>query len=146
MANKSILELSRELKDTFPNIFDMTNLSQAWAYKYDSQQKGISIHADDARVNVNFWITDDSANLNKQTGGMIIWGKEPSLDTKFSEFNSLSSIPRMEEEVKNTDSVKIPYKSNRAVIFNSKLYHATDDINFKDDYINRRINVTFLYK
>ena len=146
MANKSILELSRELKDTFPNIFDMSNLSQAWAYKYDSQQKGISIHADDARVNVNFWITDDSANLNKQTGGMIIWGKEPSLDTKFSEFNSLSSIPRMEEEVKNTDSVKIPYKSNRAVIFNSKLYHATDDINFKDDYINRRINVTFLYK
>tara|TARA_B100000900_G_scaffold408410_1_gene422634 strand:- start:934 stop:2463 length:1530 start_codon:yes stop_codon:yes gene_type:complete len=146
LANKSVLELSKELKETFPSIFDMLSLSQAWAYKYDSQQKGISIHADDAKVNVNFWITDDSANLNKQTGGMIVWGKEPSLDTKFSEFNSLSSIPKMEEEVKNTNPIKIPYKSNRAVIFNSKLYHATDDIDFKDDYINRRINVTFLYK
>ncbi len=146
MANKAILEHSNELRETFPNIFSNYYLSQAWAFKYDSEQKGISIHADDAKVNVNFWITDDSANLNDKTGGLIIWGKKPTLDTKFSEFNSISSIPKMEEDVKNTDSIKIPYKANRAVVFNSKLYHATDDINFKDDYINRRINVTFLYK
>ena len=146
MANKAILELSKELKETFPKIFSSYNLSQAWAFKYDSKQKGISIHADDAKINVNFWITDDSANLNKETGGLIIWSKKPSLDTKFSDFNSLSSIPKMEEEVKKTDSIRIPYRANRAVVFNSKLYHATDNIDFKDDYINRRINVTFLYK
>ncbi len=146
MANKPFLELSKELKDYFPSIFNTFHLSQAWAFKYDSQQKGISIHADDAKVNVNFWITDDSANLDEQTGGLIVWQKKPSLDTKFSDFNSISSVPKMEEEVKNSDSIRIPYKANRAVVFNSKLYHATDNINFKDDYINRRINVTFLYK
>ena len=146
MANRAILELSNELRVNFSNIFGNYNLSQAWAFKYDSQQKGISIHADDAKVNVNFWITDDSANLNRDTGGLVVWEKKPSLDTKFSDFNSLLSVGKMQEEVQNTGSIKIPYKANRAVVFNSKLYHATDDINFKDDYINRRINVTFLYK
>ena len=146
MANKSVLELSSELRDTFPDIFKTCNLSQAWAFKYDSQQKGISIHADDAKVNVNFWITDDSANLDKQSGGLIIWEKRPSLNTKFSDYNSIEAVSKMEDEVKNTNSIKIPYKANRAIVFNSKLYHATDNINFKDDYINRRINVTFLYK
>ena len=39
----------------------------------------------------------------------------------------------------------IPYKENRAVIFNSQLYHATDDFSFEESYENRRINITFLY-
>ena len=51
----------------------------------------------------------------------------------------------MLQDVSKADFIKIPYKSNRAIIFNSKLYHATDNINFDSKYINRRINVTFLY-
>ena len=39
----------------------------------------------------------------------------------------------------------IPYKENRAVIFNSKLFHSTDDFKFDNSYANRRVNITFLY-
>ena len=55
-------------------------------------------------------------------------------------------MDKIKDEIKDTDSLRIPYKSNRAVIFNSKLYHVTDKIEFKDNYIDRRVNVTFLYK
>ena len=41
--------------------------------------------------------------------------------------------------------ITIPYKANRAVIFDSDLFHKTDRIDFKDGYLNRRINVTLLY-
>ena len=75
MANKPLLEFSDELKKSFKKIFTNHYLSQAWAFKYDSKQEGIGIHADDAKVNVNFWITDDSSNLNLNNGGMIIWKK-----------------------------------------------------------------------
>jgi|TARA_B110000090_G_scaffold127152_1_gene140567 hypothetical protein len=37
----------------------------------------------------------------------------------------------------------IPYNENRAVIFNSNLFHETDAIDFKDGY-EKRINVTML--
>jgi len=39
----------------------------------------------------------------------------------------------------------IPYRANRAVIFDSDLFHQTDTIRFKPGYCNRRINVTLLY-
>jgi hypothetical protein len=31
------------------------------------------------------------------------------------------------------------------VVFNSDLFHETDDSTFKDEYLNRRINITLLY-
>lgn len=42
-------------------------------------------------------------------------------------------------------TVKIPYQTNRAIIFNSDLFHETDEIAFKNDYLDRRINITLLY-
>jgi hypothetical protein len=41
--------------------------------------------------------------------------------------------------------VTIPYRANRAVIFDSDLFHETDRIEFRDGYKNRRINITMLY-
>ena len=41
--------------------------------------------------------------------------------------------------------VRIPYRCNRAVIFNSDLFHETDDVRFQDTYLSRRINITLLY-
>ena len=39
----------------------------------------------------------------------------------------------------------MPYRANRAVIFNSELLHQTNKVRFKPGYANRRINVTLLY-
>jgi tetratricopeptide (TPR) repeat protein len=145
MSNMAILQFSQELKHKFKNILDEYHLIQAWAFKYDSDQKGINIHADDAKVNINFWITENESNLDKNSGGMIIWKKKPNINQSFDDFNSSETSNRRYDEVKNIDSIKVPYKANRVVIFNSKLYHATDEINFKNSYINRRVNVTLLY-
>jgi hypothetical protein len=145
MANKPILQFSKDLTLKLPNIFNKYHLTQAWAFKYDSQQKGIGIHADDAKVNVNLWLTSENANLDNHSGGMIIWKKKPNETSNFSDYNSSVNSEKMLQDVSESDYIRIPYKANRAVIFNSKLYHATDDINFDNKYINRRINVTFLY-
>ena len=146
MANKSFLEFSNELIKSFKSIFKQYHLSQAWAFKYDSRREGIGIHADDAKVNVNFWITPSSANKNPDNGGMIVWKKMPDKKATFKDFNSLKSMDKMNEDIKDADYVKVPYKANRAVIFNSKLYHVTDKIEFGDNYKDRRVNVTLLYK
>ena len=42
-------------------------------------------------------------------------------------------------------SVTIPYRSNRAVIFEPCLFHEMDRIVFKEGYLNRRINITLFY-
>lgn len=39
----------------------------------------------------------------------------------------------------------IPYRQNRAVIFDSDLFHASDEVRPRPGYENPRINVTLLY-
>ena len=45
----------------------------------------------------------------------------------------------------NAKCTNVPYKFNRAVLFNSAYFHETDEIDFKDEYEGRRINMTYLF-
>jgi len=146
-ASPLLFQIAEELRRTFPRIFKHHRLTQAWAFKHDSARRGLNIHADAAAVNVNFWITPDEANLNPDTGGLVVYDKEAPKEWNFKDYNSdqnKSKILTWLREV-GAQAVKIPYRANRAVVFNSDLFHETDEISFKDDYASRRINVTLLY-
>ena len=41
--------------------------------------------------------------------------------------------------------IRVPYRQNRAIIFNSDLFHATEAVHFRPDYRSHRINITMLY-
>ena len=124
---------------------------QLWAYKYDCRARdkapfdGISAHADFAAINVNFWITPKSANLNKLSGGLVVYNSEAPQEWDFKTYNSDDKRIREEIAMRGGNKNVIPYNENRAVIFNSNLFHETDNIDFKDGYENRRINVTMLF-
>jgi tetratricopeptide (TPR) repeat protein len=146
-ATPLLLQVADDLRRTLPGIFRSHPLTQAWAFKQDSARRGLNIHADAAAVNVNFWITADDANLDQASGGLVVWNKEAPRDWNFKEYNSSANRGRIYEWLKQegADEIKIPYRSNRAVIFNSDLFHESDEISFKEGYTNRRINITLLY-
>jgi tetratricopeptide (TPR) repeat protein len=142
-----LLQIAEELRTTFPGIFKNHLLNQGWAFKHDSALRGLNMHADAAAVNVNFWITPDEANLDPDSGGLIVWNKEAPDEWDFKEYNNEKNEGKIREflERNQAEAFTIPHRQNRAVIFNSNLFHKTDTISFKDDYENRRINVTLLY-
>jgi tetratricopeptide (TPR) repeat protein len=146
-ASPLLLQIAEELRLKFPRIFKQHRLTQAWAFKHDSARRGLNIHADAAAVNVNFWITPDEANLNQETGGLVVYDKEAPRDWNFQEYNSDKNKPKILAWLTQVGAkaVKIPYRANRAVVFNSDLFHETDEIAFKDDYLSRRVNITLLY-
>jgi len=67
------------------------------------------------------------------------------LEWGFKSYNN--NEEKIREEILKSDQKKtiVPYNENRVVIFNSNLFHETDNIKFKDGYENRRINVTMLF-
>jgi tetratricopeptide (TPR) repeat protein len=140
-----LAQVAEELGTTFPEIFAAHPLRYHWAFKYDSKLDGIGIHADEAAVNVNFWITPDEANHDPQGGGLVIWDKQAPLEWDFAKFNSDESAAYDFLASSGAKPIKIPYRANRAVIFDSNLFHKTDEISFADGYENRRINITMLY-
>lgn len=146
-ASPLLLQIAEELRLKFPRIFKQHRLTQAWAFKHDSARRGLNIHADAAAVNVNFWITPDKANLNQETGGLVVYDKEAPRDWNFQEYNSDKNKPKILAWLKQVgaQTVRIPYRANRAIVFNSDLFHETDEIAFKDEYLSRRINITLLY-
>ena len=71
----------------------------------------------------------------------------PPEDWAFADYNAGKNVPKMKKFLSENKSVEqvVEYKENRAIIFNSKLFHATNTFNFNDKYEDRRINITFLY-
>jgi hypothetical protein len=142
-----VAQIADELRSTYPAIVGSHPLLQWWAFKYDSRLRGINIHADFAAVNVNFWITPDEANLDPAGGGLVIWDKPAPLDWSFQQYNNPNAGQNIRDFLARSgaSSIAVPHRANRAVIFDSDLFHETDRIAFKEGYLNRRINITMLY-
>ena len=140
-----LAQIAEEMPRAYPEIFAKLPLRYLWGFKYDSSLKGINIHADKAAVNVNFWITPDSANRDPAHGGLVVWDKAAPLDWEPDQYNGDIAASRAYLASTGAKPVTIPYRANRVVIFDSDLFHETDQIDFAPGYCNRRINITLLY-
>jgi hypothetical protein len=143
-------------------------LNMIWAYKYDNtplaelleleegddyeltkfqySREGIGIHADDALVNINIWLTPDEANADLSSGGLVIYDEVAPQDWDIrSGDRAADASDRERERWYGRSNVTVPYRQNRMVLFDSLRYHRTDSYNFKKGYRNRRINLTLLY-
>lgn len=140
-----LAQIAAELPRALPRIFRDHALTHLWGYKYDSARTGIGEHADFAAVNVNFWLTPDDSNLDPKSGGLVVWDKEAPPDWNFDEFNRDPGRIQTFLQSSGASPVTVPHRQNRVVIFNSDLFHKTDSYRFRTGYLNRRINVTFLY-
>jgi tetratricopeptide (TPR) repeat protein len=144
-ANGLLLQIARELRERMPTVLGPHPLRQMWAFKYDQRRTGVGVHADQAAVNVNFWITPDEANSDHGSGGLVVWRKRAPMEWDFEEFNRAPE--KLVAWVRETgaEKIRIPYRCNRAVLFDSNLVHCTDEFEFAPGYENRRINITMLF-
>mmetsp|Transcript_74451 Transcript_74451/g.206772 ORF Transcript_74451/g.206772 Transcript_74451/m.206772 type:complete len:511 (-) Transcript_74451:33-1565(-) len=152
MACPLIAQIDSELRAKFPRVMGDLEFENAWAYMYDGSMGGVGIHADDAQVQINIFVTPTEANLwsddsSEPTGGLVIYGIGPPQWWECSQYNNIMRNPRILEVLASIDhwNMTVPYVQNRAVMFDSTYFHQSDDMSFKKGYRNRRINVTFLY-
>lgn len=145
LACPILLQIADDTRRAFPELLEIHPLTQLWAYKYDHELYGIGLHADFAAVNLNFWVTPSSANLDPSSGGLVVYDTEAPLSWNFDAYNKNPEQIRKFLTRKNSGKMVVPYAQNRAVLFNSNLFHETDTINFRKGYENRRINITMLF-
>ena len=140
----------------FPFVRDLP-LVHMWVYNFDPRKEqqrrsGVDKHMDSAIINLNLWLTPDDANLDPDSGGLVVWLKD-----LFTEENNPNHQTYPFHDIQNAEfgkrflegsehlNVTIPYKRNRVVMFNSALWHTTDDYKFAEEHEKRRINLTFLF-
>jgi hypothetical protein len=87
--------------------------------------------------------------VNRGSGGMVIWDKRAPQDWRYQDYNKTDAATkaRIDDFLarEGAEPIRIPHRQNRVVIFNSDLFHRTDDVRFRAGFENRRINVTMLY-
>jgi hypothetical protein len=142
-----VLQIAEEIRDAFALLIgERHRLRQMWAFKNtEVLPRDSSIHADFAAINVNFWITPETANLDTDSGGMVVYDLEAPLSWSFGQYNERPDLIRGLIERHQPRAIRIPYRQNRAIIFNSDLFHGTEAVCFRPDYLGHRINVTMLY-
>lgn len=145
-----LLRLAEQLHDVLPGILANHTLKMFWAHHYDSERndQGIAPHVDEAAVNLNLWLTPAEANLEPERGGLKVWRKAPPALSQSAEtyngYNARQGVA-LRADLEHEPAVVIPHAPNRAVIFHSDLWHASDGARFRPGYRNRRINLTLLY-
>jgi tetratricopeptide (TPR) repeat protein len=132
-------KLSRVIGERYP-------LRQMWGFKNGQHLPAdATIHADFAAVNVNFWITPTDANLDPSSGGLVVYGVDAPSYWDFETYNGRPDVIRPFLQHQEARPMPIPYRQNRAIIFNSDLFHGTAALTFRPGYDNRRVNITMLY-
>jgi hypothetical protein len=142
-----LLQIAEEVRAAFPRLIGNRHpLRQLWAFKNAPRSMGgANIHADFAAVNVNFWVTPTASNLDPATGGLTVYDVTAPLSWSFSTYNERPDLIESYLREHNARAIHIPYRENRAIVFNSDLFHATEPVQFRPEYEHRRINITMLY-
>jgi tetratricopeptide (TPR) repeat protein len=136
--------LDKQLQTALPRILKGRRLRQIWSYRNIIGQTGVGVHADFSAININVWMTPDKFNLNENSGGLLIYPIKRPAEWEFETYNgdnqSITSL------LNGIEAIKIPYRFNRAVIFDSALFHGSDNPNFSSTFEGRRMNMTLLYE
>jgi tetratricopeptide (TPR) repeat protein len=145
LACPLLLQIADEIRNTFPDLLERHPLSQAWAFKGLEAAAAIDAHADDAAVSINVWLTPDHANRNPDNGGLVVCRTPPPAAWQMQGYDvDIAAIAAFLDRHAG-DSLIVPYRENRAVLFESRLFHRSGVTNFATGYENHRINLTLLF-
>jgi tetratricopeptide (TPR) repeat protein len=144
-----LFAIIQALSDRLPRLLTNKPINNLWAYRYDTKGEGVRPHNGDGSITLNLWLTPDNANLTPGSGGLVMYDKEHPTDWDWLHTNMYKDNSdvqqRIAEYLADAKATVIPYKCNRAVLFHSTLFHKTDPYEFKDGYLNRRMNMTVLF-
>jgi Flp pilus assembly protein TadD len=142
-------QVAEELKTALPTVLGPHHLSNMWSYRHRAQGGGVLAHTDLAAVTFNFWIAPDEANLDPESGGLVVYDREEPHEWDWMQINRRKSRPEVRGQIEafleGAREIVIPHRSNRAVMFHSNLFHRSDRFNFADGFESRRINISLLF-
>jgi hypothetical protein len=141
-----LAQITEEISSVYIDILGGHEFRYLGAFKYDSElSTGTNIHADFSAINVNLYITPDDANLDPDSGGMLIWNLAARDERELRRYNGNDSEIRDYLQRSQAQTTRVAHRANRAVLFKSSLFHKTDTCRFKEGYLNKRINVSLLF-
>jgi len=145
-----LYQIAEELKEHFPRVLNGLHLVNMWIYRHNNQSDGATMHSDEGEATFNFYITPDDANRIPDRGGLTVFAKEQPSEWDWRYYNQMRNTPEISREIDaylaDADTITVPHRANRAILFRSSFLPKSDLIDFKDGFENRRMNITLLFR
>jgi hypothetical protein len=134
-----------ELKSAFHGVIGDLDLVKHWAVACHENQ-GLHVHADNAEVAVNLWLTPDQYNRTPGGSGLTLYRLKRRPDMMVHEFNAMPWAGEFFQANAPEPLLTVPYRFNRAVIFDAAIFHATDEISFEQgSLVTVRMGLTLAF-
>jgi hypothetical protein len=91
-------------------------------------------------------VTPDRANRNPDGGGLVVCRAPPPAAWQVQGYDAdMAAISAFLDRHAGRTAWLCPYRENRAVLFESRLFHRSGATDFATGYENHRINLTLLF-
>ncbi len=90
-------------------------------------------------------MTPDRANRNPDGGGLVVCRVPPPAAWQVHGYDADKAAIAAFLDRHAADNLVVPYRENRAVLFESRLFHRSGATDFAAGYENHRINLTLLF-
>lgn len=138
-----VTRISATVERVLARVLDGAGLRQIWCYRNLGRSAGVGVHADFSAINLNVWLTPEAFNLQPDSGGLVFYEKRAPADWSFERFNG--DDEGIAATIADAPRTRVPYRMNRAMIFDSALFHGSDRVLFENCFEGWRINMTMLF-
>jgi len=118
----AVFELADDLRHAVPGLIGHLDLVFWWAIMYHRNVGGTA-HSDHGEVTLNLWLTPDEHNLDTATGGLVLLDVKRTPEMRIHEFSAPPLCSDYAARHTNGGQAVIPYRWNRAVLFDSTTFH-----------------------
>jgi hypothetical protein len=138
-------DLVEQIKSGLGPIASDLELVKHWAVACH-ENEGLHVHSDNAKVAVNLWLTPDEHNRAPGSGGLILYRLKREPTMMVHQFNAMPWSGEYFAAANPAVLSNVPYRANRAVIFDASIFHASDEIRFVEGSMNTiRIGLTMAF-
>ena len=105
----------------------------------------VDVHADDAAISVNFWLTPNEANLNPDGSGLAVCRVPPLVAWETRGYNAYENriVAFLGQHV--AEVLILPYSGTGPACSSPHLFHHSNATELTIAYEKRRVNLPFLF-
>lgn len=140
-----ITQLADQIRARLKAVDDGIHLVKHWAIMLH-RNVGLIPHADNGSVILNYWLTPDEFNLDSESGGMRFYDVSRPSDVYAAAFGVEPGSKEYVRSRTRGESMRVPYACNRGILFDARVFHASEPVNFKgNDPASCRMNLTMVF-
>lgn len=138
-------EIARQVMELCPSLLSGYDLVDSWALLYP-EGASRQVHSDVGALTLNIWMTPDECNLDPSCGGLVFYDVKRREPERHDEDVAYLWSEQYLNEHKTGRTARVSYRWNRALLFDARTFHRTDEFRFTNTCMgSHRLNYSLTF-